>query len=149
MKIGTPMTLAFRPSTPTDGYAIDCRRAVIQAYARSVATVLTVRGSVDALNDECVYRHLNRFRRLDSALIIDVTEADVADLGALRRFAAGDPAMAMAIVARPDDALALGQPVDGDAVAVYGTVADAVAAVVCDIQARRNPRLLPPVLRLA
>lgn len=143
------MTLAFRPSTPTDGYAIDCRRAVIQAYARSVATVLTVRGTVDALNDECVYRHLNRFRRLDTALIIDVTEADIADLRALRRFAAGDPGLPMAIVARPEDALALRQPIDGDEVAVYGTVPDAVQAVVRDIQARRDPRSLPPLLRLA
>jgi hypothetical protein len=142
------MTLAFRPSTPTDGYAIDCRRAVIQAYARSVATVLTVRGSVDALNDECVYRHLDRFRRLNSALIIDITEADIADLAALQRFA-GDDDMAMAIVARPEDAAAMHQAIDDDAVAIYGTVPDAVQAVVRDIQARRDTRLLPPLLRLA
>ena len=142
------MTLAFRPSTPTDGYAIDCRSAVIQAYARSVATVLTVRGSVDALNGECVYRHLNRFRRLDTALIIDITEADVADLRALHRFAAGDQGRAMAIVARPEDASALRLPINGDAVEIYGTVADAVQVVVGDIQARRNLRSLR-LLRLA
>ncbi|CAN5189699.1 hypothetical protein BH09ACT8_BH09ACT8_49100 [soil metagenome] len=143
------MTLAFSPSAPTDGYAIACRRAVIQAYARSVATVLTVRGGVDALNDDCVYRHLNRFRRLNTVLIIDITEADVADLRALRSFAAGDPGIAMAIVARPEDAAALRVPIDGDVVAIHDTVADAVQAVVRDIQARREPRSLAPVLRLA
>lgn len=143
------MTLAFRPSIPTDGYAIDCHRAVIQAYARGVATVLTVRGSVDALNEEGVYRHLNRFRRLGTASIIDITEADVADLSALRLFVAGDPRMAMTIVARPEDALTLRKPLDGIVVTTYGTVADAVQAVARDIQARRDSRSLPPLLRLA
>jgi hypothetical protein len=142
------MTLAFRPSPPSDGYAIDCRQAVIQAYARSVATVLTVRGRVDALNDECVYRNLNRFRRLEAALIIDITEADVADLGALRRFAAGDQDRPMAIVARPEDAAAMRHCGGADAVEIYGTVADAVQVVVREIQARRDPRSFP-LLRLA
>lgn len=141
------MTLAFRPSPPSDGYAIDCRRAVIQAYARSVATVLTVLGCVDALNDECVYRNLNRFRRLDSALIVDITEADVCDLGALHGFAAGDQDRAMAIVARPEDAAAMRHVGGDDAVEIYGTVADAVQVVIHEIQARRDPRSLP-LLRL-
>ena len=141
------MTLAFRPSAPTDGYAIDCRQAVIQAYARSVATVLTVRGRVDALNDECVYRNLNRFRRLDTALIVDITEADVANLGALLRFAVGGQGRAMAIVARPEDTAAMRHSGGADA-EIYGTVADAVQVVVREIQARRDPRSLP-LLRLA
>ena len=142
------MTLAFRPPTPTDGYAIDCRRAVIQAYARSVATVLTVRGSVDALNEECVYRHLNRFKRLDTALIVDVTEANVADLGALRGFAADDYERSTAIVARPEDVVALRHCVNGDAAPIYGTVAEAAAVFVRDIAIRRDPRTLRH-LRLA
>ncbi|MCV7227924.1 hypothetical protein [Mycolicibacterium komossense] len=142
------MTLAIRTSPATAGYAIDCRRAVIQAYARGVATVLTVRGSVDALNDDCVYRHLYRFTRLETALIIDITEAAVADLDTLRSFAAGDLGTVIAIVARPEDAAEIRASADGPAVPVHRTVAEAVQALVRDIQARRGPRALP-LLRLA
>lgn len=135
------MTLAFRPSLPSDGYAIECRRAVIQAYARSVATVLTVRGDVDSLNAECVYRNLARFKRLDTALVIDITEANVADLDVLRGFAT-DHGVSASIVARPEQGVALDCCLDEDAVPTFSTVADAVQHFVRSIQARRDPRSL-------
>jgi hypothetical protein len=140
------MTREFSPSLPSPDYPIDCHGAVIRAYARSVATVLTVRGDVDALNSDSVYRHLGRFNRLETALILDITEAKVADLGALCRFVADDcdepGGVAKAIVARPEVRAALRNRVDGEPVPVFGTVADAVQLFVRNLQARRDPRSL-------
>jgi hypothetical protein len=140
------MTLAFRPLPPSRGYAIDCRRATIQAYARSVATVLNVSGVVDSLNEATVYRHLSRFNRLDTALIIDISEARLADLGALCDFVEGGDGdyaqMSKAIVATPEVAAALRHRADGEANLVFTTVPDAVQFFVRTIAARRNPGAL-------
>jgi hypothetical protein len=143
LEIGPFMTRAFRPAAPSDGYVIDCGRAVIQAYARSVATVLTVRGTVDALNADGVYRHLSRFGRLDTALIIDITEADIADLAEFRAFA--DDELSATIVAGPEDlsVLQLSGPVS-----VFDNVPEAVQLFVRGIAARRDP-VTVPLLRLA
>jgi hypothetical protein len=145
------MTLAFRPLPPSRGYAIDCRRATIQAYARSVATVLSVSGVVDSLNEATVYRHLSRFNQLDTALIIDVSEAKLADRGALYDFVTADDGgyaqMSKAIVASPEIAAALRHRAGGEANLVFTTVPDAVQFFVRAIAHRRDPgslRLLRP-----
>ncbi|MET0704806.1 MAG: hypothetical protein ABWY93_34585 [Mycobacterium sp.] len=144
------MNRAFRPATPTNGYAIDCNRAVIAAQARSVATVLSVHGQVDVHNAETVYRHLRRFDRLDSPLILDVTDGQFADLGELRQFLVGARGAGdgwYALVGRPETVAALCEHVDGDAVLPFGTVVDAVQHFVRILTARRDPgslRLLRP-----
>jgi hypothetical protein len=137
------MNRAFRPSAPANGYAIDCNRAVIAAHARSVATVLSVHGQVDVDNADTVYRHLRRFDRLDSALILDVTDAQFADIGQLREFVTGARGAGegwYAVVGRPETVAALCDHVDGDAVIPFGTVVDAVAHFVRILTARRDPR---------
>jgi hypothetical protein len=147
------MTAAFRPPAPSRGYAIDCHRAVIQAYARSVATVLTVRGVVDSLNETDVDRHLSRFNRLGTALILDITEAKVADPSNLCRSAVADAGAgasedaSTAVVARPEQAAALRAHAGHEAPGIYATVADAVQFFVCATQSRRDPssvRILRP-----
>jgi hypothetical protein len=136
------MNRALRPATPANGYAIDCNRAAIAAHARSVATVLSVHGQVDVHNADTVYRHLRRFDRLDTALILDVTDAQFADIGELRQFIVGARGAGdgwYALVARPETVAALCDHPDGDAVLPFGTVVDAVQYFVRTLAARRDP----------
>jgi hypothetical protein len=108
--------------------------------------VLGVRGVVDSLNETNVYRHLSRFNRLDTALIIDISEAKFADLGSLCDFVGGDDEvdaqLSTAIVARPDVAAALRHCTCGEANLVFTTVPDAVQFFVRAIAVRRDPALL-------
>jgi len=57
-------------------YVTDCAGARLYVYARSLATVLRVDGEVDASNAERVTQEIRRFARLQSPLILDLSNLD-------------------------------------------------------------------------
>lgn len=57
-------------------YVIDCGKAHIFVYARSLATVLRVDGEVDAANAGRVAAEIRRFTKVGSPLIVDLSHLD-------------------------------------------------------------------------
>lgn len=60
------------PGQPRSRYRIDCGAAQIHVHARSLATVLSVVGEVDAANAGLVTAAIRRFSRLNAPLILDL-----------------------------------------------------------------------------
>ena len=66
---------------------IECRGAGVKAQMRSVATVISVTGRLDAGNVEAVLGHLCRFTNLGGPLVVDVTGVHwLGDVGDGRTF---------------------------------------------------------------
>ncbi|OBH02853.1 sulfate transporter [Mycobacterium sp. E1747] len=55
---------------------MDCAGAQIHVHARSAATVLRIRGEVDAANTDLVADVIRRFSRLRAPLILDLSGLD-------------------------------------------------------------------------
>ena len=55
------------------GYAIDCAGARLSVQARSLATVLTVEGEIDASNSARLADAVNHFSRLETPLVVDLS----------------------------------------------------------------------------
>jgi anti-anti-sigma factor len=59
------------------GYGtFDCGGAQIRAHCRHLATVVTVRGDIDALNADRVGAHIRRFITGSNPLVLDLTDVD-------------------------------------------------------------------------
>lgn len=57
------------------GYGtVDCDGAQIRAHCRHLATVVTIRGDIDAVNVDRVTEHVRRFVLRGSPLVLDVSE---------------------------------------------------------------------------
>jgi anti-anti-sigma factor len=69
--IGAFMTIAM---TTTRQGSLDCGGAEVRAHCRHLATVLTVRGEIDAVNVERVSHCLQRFIVGDNPLVLDISE---------------------------------------------------------------------------
>lgn len=69
---------------------IDCKGAQLRAHARSVATVVTVVGEVDASNVHRVSEHLRRFMSVGKALVLDLSGVTFLGLQAVRDLSAFD-----------------------------------------------------------
>ena len=65
------MTVAI--AGPVSG-AVDCSGAQIRAHCRHLATVVSIRGEIDAVNADKVGEYVRRFVRGDSAIILDLSE---------------------------------------------------------------------------
>lgn len=61
---------------PRSRYEIDCGAAQIRVHTRSIATVLSIVGEVDAANTDPVADAIRRFSRLRAPLILDLTGLD-------------------------------------------------------------------------
>jgi anti-anti-sigma regulatory factor len=57
-------------------YAIDCGRAQILLYARSLATVLRIKGEIDACNAARVGTEIRCFTKMKTPLILDLSHLD-------------------------------------------------------------------------
>ncbi len=55
------------------GYAIDCAGARLSVHARSLATVLTVEGEIDASNSDRLADAVNHFSALETPLVVDIS----------------------------------------------------------------------------
>ncbi|WP_156689658.1 STAS domain-containing protein [Mycobacterium sp. Marseille-P9652] len=53
---------------------VDCGGARIRAHCRHLATVVTIRGEIDADNVDAVGQHLRRFTLGSSPLVLDMSE---------------------------------------------------------------------------
>jgi anti-anti-sigma factor len=57
------------------GYGtFDCGGAQIRAHCRHLATVVTVRGDIDAVNADRVYEHIRRFITGSNPLVLDMSD---------------------------------------------------------------------------
>ncbi len=70
-----PQAVLPRPERAS-GYRIDCLRAGLCVHARSLATVLTVDGEIDATNSDRIAANIRRFVVLRSPLVIDLAKLD-------------------------------------------------------------------------
>lgn len=61
---------------PRYRYAIDCGRAQIFIYARSLATVLRVDGEIDGCNADRVAAEIRRFGRVKAPMILDLSHLE-------------------------------------------------------------------------
>ncbi|KAA0100944.1 hypothetical protein CIW49_05240 [Mycolicibacterium sp. P1-18] len=142
---------------PRLGYVIECNGAWLRAQAVGVAMRLTVTGGVDAVNRRTVTEHLRRFVKLNTPLIVDVTEAHlggehgldlVDDLQNVCAAAGVDWAM----VADPSTVALLRTRGTADGLPLVGSTAEAIRHLNEAIRARqrRSPaaiRLSPPAER--
>lgn len=66
--MGLFMTIAMPVSS-----TIDCGGAQIRAHCRHLATVVTIRGEIDAVNVEQVGDHVRRFVQADNPVVLDLS----------------------------------------------------------------------------
>jgi anti-anti-sigma regulatory factor len=66
------MTTSFRSGNP----AIDCGRAQVFAYCRQLATVVSVRGAIDARNLDRVTDYASRFILGDKPFVLDLSDVE-------------------------------------------------------------------------
>ena len=76
MTASTELNPTNLPGQPRSRYEIDCGGAKLHVHARSVATVLTIDGEVDACNADRVSEAIQRFSRLGAPVILDLTALD-------------------------------------------------------------------------
>lgn len=53
---------------------MDCTGALIRAHCRHLATVVTIRGEIDAVNVDQVSEYVRRFVLCDTPLVLDLSE---------------------------------------------------------------------------
>jgi anti-anti-sigma factor len=68
------MTIAISRSARQASGNVDCGGARIRAHCRHLATVITIRGEIDAVNADRVSRHIRRFTLADNPLVLDVSD---------------------------------------------------------------------------
>jgi anti-anti-sigma regulatory factor len=138
------MTKTFRSGNP----AFDCGGAEVFAYCRQLATVVSVRGAIDARNLDRVTEYASRFILGDKPFILDLTDVEpvrghcgyLLDVVDARCRVAG---VNWVLVACDDVVEALGLT-DDDPVMIAGSLPVALHHFADEISARR--RLLLPML---
>lgn len=78
------MSVGRRTTRPV-GYVVECRGAWVRAQIRSVATIVTVTGSLDGINAQLVADHVDRFTTLDTPLIVDLQGASAGARSTVQR----------------------------------------------------------------
>lgn len=66
------MTIAT--ATRQDNYVFECSGAKVRAHCRHLATVVTIRGEIDALNFEPVSEYLRRFILASNPVVLDMSD---------------------------------------------------------------------------
>jgi len=66
-----------------DNASFGCGRAQIRAHYRHLATVVTVTGSIDAVNVDAVTAYIQRFVLAKDALILDLTDVGISAADAI------------------------------------------------------------------
>ncbi|WP_084453931.1 STAS domain-containing protein [Mycobacterium interjectum] len=69
---------------PRSRYVIDCAGAQVRVHARSLATVLSIDGDIDASNADLIAEVVRRFARLKAPLVVDVSRVDFLSSAGLR-----------------------------------------------------------------
>ena len=67
------MTIAI---TRPDNHTFDCGGARIRAHCRHLATVVTIRGEIDAVNVDRVGDYIRRFISGTDAVVLDLSDVD-------------------------------------------------------------------------
>ena len=65
----TTANVATRPGNGT----VDCGGAQIRAHCRPLATVVTIRGEIDAVNGDWVSEHIRRFIHGGNPVVLDLS----------------------------------------------------------------------------
>lgn len=68
------MTIAIARSARQANWTVDCSGARIRAHCRHLATVVTIRGEIDAANVDRVGRHIRRFVLADNPVVLDISD---------------------------------------------------------------------------
>lgn len=133
------------PRSPRNhAYAVKCRNAWVSAQSRSVATVITVGGCLDETELESMARHVCRFTRLGSPLVLDVTHVagnESGESGALGALVAAfhaacsDSGIEWVLVRAATTGW---RPQPRDSVVCAGSVTEAMAYVARTIRDRRH-----------
>jgi anti-anti-sigma factor len=71
-------------SQPRCRSLVDCAGAALHVHTRSVATVISVEGEIDASNAERVQQAIRRYARLKAPLIVDLSALDFIGLAGLQ-----------------------------------------------------------------
>lgn len=69
---------------PRNRYVMDCAGAQVHVHARSLATVLSIDGDIDASNADLIAQVVRRFARLKAPLVVDVSRVDFLSSAGLR-----------------------------------------------------------------
>jgi anti-anti-sigma factor len=88
------MTIAITPSvsyvpTRQRNYTFDCSGAQIRAHCRHLATVVTIRGEIDAVNADAVSDYIRRFILGQNPVVLDMSDVNhfaTAGISLLHRF---------------------------------------------------------------
>lgn len=59
--------------TPQENWIFDCGGAQIRAHCRSVATVVTIRGEIDAVNADRASKYIRRFVVGQTPVVLDLS----------------------------------------------------------------------------
>ncbi len=70
------MTTAYVATRPGNG-AVDCGGAYIRAHCRHLATVVSIRGEVDAVNVDRVSEYIRRFVHGGNPVVFDLSGVNV------------------------------------------------------------------------
>lgn len=68
------MTIAITRSARQTNWTVDCGGARVRAHCRHLATVVTIRGDIDAANADWVSRYVRRFILADNPVVLDISE---------------------------------------------------------------------------
>ena len=97
--------------------AVECGGAQIRAHHRHLATVVTIRGELDAVNVDQVSEYVRRFVLADHPVVLDLSDIDHFSSAAIALFGTFDEECRAAgvewtIVANPIVTALLGDPED-------------------------------------
>ncbi|OBK23374.1 sulfate transporter [Mycobacterium asiaticum] len=67
------MTMAMTTRTGPGAGTLDCTGAQVRAHYRPLATVVTIRGEIDAVNVDQIGEHVRRFVLGDNPVVLDLT----------------------------------------------------------------------------
>ncbi|BBX75017.1 STAS domain-containing protein [Mycobacterium shinjukuense] len=84
------MTIAITTSPSRVNGTVDCGGAQIRAHCRHLATVVTIRGEIDAVNVDQVSEHVRRFILGNSPVVLDLTDLSRFDVAGLSLLCALD-----------------------------------------------------------
>ncbi|WP_155769549.1 STAS domain-containing protein [Mycobacterium asiaticum] len=109
------MTIAINKMVPGVPGAVDCSGALIRAQCRHLATVIKIRGEIDAVNIDQVAEYVRRFVLSDSPIVLDLSDLSHFSSAGISLFCVLDEECRAAgvewtIVANPAVKALLGEP---------------------------------------
>lgn len=143
--------MAIAITRPASG-AVDCSGARVRAHCRHLATVVTIRGEIDAVNVDEVSEYVRRFVLSDNPVVLDLSDVSQFSSAGITLFCVLDDECRAAgvewmIVVNPTVAALLGDP-DEAAFPVTRSVHEALRTLADAISWRRQA-VLPLIKKTA